>query len=374
MEDFANGLRLLQGVATAVTAAPPTTNIKAVQEEPATQFPHAKRKKIRMGPYRLPSTNESNVQSVLFNSPGMTDIFKFDELKPCDSDTCVLLTMRAGLEYADGKDANTDTGSWLHHTVLINTGPGVKEPNCNIWPIEDLFQSGNERQYSGFALNTSSMKTGYQIKKEDKFLFVTELMNMNEEPKWVWLTMSYEYLDGPQPDVHPAHMLYQTIGTGCQVNKGQKNPFGNSNISETAIPHKGLDKFSESSFPWTSPYDGTVIAAGGHLHDGGEDVQIFVNGDVICDSRAIYGKGGAESGGMRKRRPSHVRRHVRRQDEGMEDMPGMGGESEGGHSHGSTGDGQEHVVRMDDCSVGKPLKKGDKLWLTVNYDFTKHPG
>ncbi|KAK3059375.1 hypothetical protein LTS18_011020, partial [Coniosporium uncinatum] len=110
MEDFANGLKLLQGMATAVAATPPTTNIKAVQEESATQFPHAKRKKIRMGPYRLPSTNESNVQSVLFNSPGMTDIFKFDELKPCDSDTCVLLTMRAGLEYADGKDANTDTG------------------------------------------------------------------------------------------------------------------------------------------------------------------------------------------------------------------------------------------------------------------------
>jgi hypothetical protein len=33
--------------------------------------------------------------------------------KPCSR--CMILAMNAGLEYLDGKDANTDTNMWLHH-------------------------------------------------------------------------------------------------------------------------------------------------------------------------------------------------------------------------------------------------------------------
>ena len=33
--------------------------------------------------------------------------------KPCSD--CYIVGMNAGLEYTDGKDANTDTGLWLHH-------------------------------------------------------------------------------------------------------------------------------------------------------------------------------------------------------------------------------------------------------------------
>jgi hypothetical protein len=40
--------------------------------------------------------------------------------KPCDGD-CILLGISAGLEYPDGKDANTDTGMWLHHVSLCRT-------------------------------------------------------------------------------------------------------------------------------------------------------------------------------------------------------------------------------------------------------------
>jgi hypothetical protein len=33
--------------------------------------------------------------------------------KPCGD--CVLVGMNAGLEYPDGRDANTKEGLWLHH-------------------------------------------------------------------------------------------------------------------------------------------------------------------------------------------------------------------------------------------------------------------
>jgi hypothetical protein len=38
--------------------------------------------------------------------------------KPCSA--CMLLGMNAGLEYMDGKDANTDTLMWLHHVRLAD--------------------------------------------------------------------------------------------------------------------------------------------------------------------------------------------------------------------------------------------------------------
>jgi hypothetical protein len=33
--------------------------------------------------------------------------------KPCND--CMIVGMNAGLEYADGSEANTDTKLWLHH-------------------------------------------------------------------------------------------------------------------------------------------------------------------------------------------------------------------------------------------------------------------
>jgi len=36
--------------------------------------------------------------------------------KPCEE--CTIVGMNAGLEYPDGKNANIDTGLWLHHVRL----------------------------------------------------------------------------------------------------------------------------------------------------------------------------------------------------------------------------------------------------------------
>lgn len=34
--------------------------------------------------------------------------------KPCEGE-CTIVGVNAGLEYPDGKNANIDTGLWLHH-------------------------------------------------------------------------------------------------------------------------------------------------------------------------------------------------------------------------------------------------------------------
>lgn len=39
-----------------------------------------------------------------------------------------MVSQQAGLEYPDGKNANIDTGMWLHHMVHINKGEGRSDP------------------------------------------------------------------------------------------------------------------------------------------------------------------------------------------------------------------------------------------------------
>jgi hypothetical protein len=67
--------------------------------------------KIRYGPYKVPSSTRKNFvgeSGTLFNYP------ELNVERPCQGN-CVLLSMEADLEYADGSNANTANGMWLHH-------------------------------------------------------------------------------------------------------------------------------------------------------------------------------------------------------------------------------------------------------------------
>jgi hypothetical protein len=94
------------------------------------------------------------------------------------------------------------------------------------------------------------------------------------------------------------------------------------------------------------------------VHDGGVSTEIFLRGKKICDSIPSYGR--AESSG-----PSHghSERRIKRQ------AVFVGGSIEDNA-------GIDHILKQDMCNFpeGIPIKKGDEMWLKVNYDFNKHPG
>jgi hypothetical protein len=83
----------------------------------------------------------------------------------------------------------------------------------------------------------------------------------------------------------------------------------------------------------TSPYF-TLALANFHSHDGGLYVKVFNNGKLVCDSEAVYG----------------------------------GGEG------GTTIDGQtwETITSYTPCLGPVPIRKGDVLTMTSEYDLTKH--
>lgn len=84
-----------------------------------------KRVKIRYGPYSVIGTNKTSItgeSGMLWNYPD-TNV-----AKPCTE--CTIVGQVAGLEYPDGRNANVDTGMWLHHMVHFTTGPGRWDPTC----------------------------------------------------------------------------------------------------------------------------------------------------------------------------------------------------------------------------------------------------
>ena len=72
------------------------------------------------------------------------------------------------------------------------------------------------------------------------------------------------------------------------------------------------------------------------MHDGGTNLEFWVNDKLICDSKAIYG-------------------------------------GEGGTRKSTDGKVWETMSGNIECTEPVQVKKGDKIFLQSNYDLEKHP-
>jgi hypothetical protein len=93
--------------------------------------------------------------------------------------------------------------------ILFNVGPGREDLTCSHRDVslphavagatprnsERIFASGNERT-EAILPNMGVMDAGYKLKSSDKFNLVLEFMNENPEDKLIYLTMTYDFLDG----------------------------------------------------------------------------------------------------------------------------------------------------------------------------------
>lgn len=92
---------------------------------------HSERVKIKYGPFLVPCKDVDH---------GMADFQLTNATKPCSD--CMITFMQADLTYEDGSYANSNTGMWLHHVVLLS--PSQRDTVCPKSP-ERVFASGNER-------------------------------------------------------------------------------------------------------------------------------------------------------------------------------------------------------------------------------------
>jgi hypothetical protein len=108
----------------------------------------------------------------------------------------------------------------------------------------------------------------------DSLTLVGEFKNELEEAQWVWLTIGYEYYDGPRPEFKDSHVAWLTIGQALRCGP-KENPFGASNVTSKGVPKSLV--FSEATKPWTTPFNFTILGVGGHLHDGGLSIDVSLH-------------------------------------------------------------------------------------------------
>lgn len=202
--------------------------------------------KIRYGKWTIPSVSDKTAMSMLSGEAGTMQNVKLNMKKPCED--CGLTLMQAGLEYADGTVANTDSGAWLHHIVLLMNGPNRKDVMCTFMPGQRFFSSGNERMLITYTdLDNKTINSVYPMRTTDSMLMQLELMNLKEEKKDVYITIDYEYMDKIPEGFKETKAVWLDV-TGC-------------GISSTSAP-KGKSNFSMTSTKWTAPYDGQLLSTG----------------------------------------------------------------------------------------------------------------
>jgi len=173
------------------------------------------------------------------------------------------------------------------------------------------------------------MDAGYKVNPEDKFGALVELMNENPEDRVVWLTVTYDIVDG-----HPFKDEIKTIWLDVrQCGTSQVNP---------------PSKVFAVGYNWTSSFNGEYIGANPHLHDGGTHLSVHIRDAMVCDSESVYGG--------KEQYISHSSGH-------------------GGHA--AMGE-MKHISEQPICDGSKSptrvIKKGDKLAIKAYYDLEKYPG
>ncbi|KAF2400927.1 hypothetical protein EJ06DRAFT_521587 [Trichodelitschia bisporula] len=356
--------------------------------------PKATREFKMWGPYKLPASNSTHAAPGL--SGGIKLDPNSDTLggmvsPPCTD--CTVLKAIANLAYKDGKQADVATGVYTHHIIMSQTKFGRKQlfmplnpPKCpgggmfgmnmggmmstsksvpspssaalahshgrrqlpngvngtpkistpskgsapasssswfdNLIPAVAVFVGGGGSAGSGsaFAARNSNVKSGVYITKSDTFQFTSEIVNYDPVDKEIFLTVDFEWVPGKIPGLLDVGMGALSVDD-CFQPVGQFTP-----PKDRAITYKGAE--------WTVTEDGYFVDFTPHIHDGGVNIKVFVNGKEVCESRAVYGvQGGA-----------------------------------------AVIDGKkwETISAYTPCDKAIPFRKGDKVSMTSEYDLTKY--
>jgi hypothetical protein len=172
--------------------------------------------------------------------------------------------------YADGSSANIDTGPMLHHAVF--TDLSRDDPVCGRDTLlgqlgHRIFAAGNER-------TGGAMPEGFGVPVgQGPWGGVLELMNMSTEPRIVYIEATVRWVPAATPGIAPVTPVWLDIDS-C----------GDSEVDV------GSGR-TDLVWDWPSTLTGRIVAAGGHVHDGGVWLSLHNqgNGEHVCTSVAGYG-------------------------------------------------------------------------------------
>jgi len=211
----------------------------------------AKRTTIKYGSYSVASTKMMSTVKMVQG--------------PCTG--CVVTAMEATIRYPDGKEANVDTGAWLHHIALFGSGAGGGS----------LWAAGNERP----TIRLNNQKK-YGLEFPSAFMLMIDLMTEDVKPKNLTLEITYEHM--PKTSGYKgATMYWLTIGE----------------------PRAKTGQYKFTTLPATSTVTGSLLYAIGHMHDGGTDMRLFVGSKMVCKSVMHYNSREGYNPGHKNRKRQH---------------------------------------------------------------------
>jgi hypothetical protein len=183
-----------------------------------------------------------------------------------------------------------------------------------------------EAHYGTTAAAAPGKRTGYHVKKNSMVVMNIDIVNYNKEDMIVYAAADIEYIPGRPAEYLDASPVFVPV-TACDP----KNF-----IPGIVQMPTGQSKWSLKSEGIIAAEDSILFLFRGHMHDGGSNIEVKVNDEAVCDSRAIYGG------------PGHI---------------------------GKTSDGKtwETIRDMVTCPEGIVVRKGDKISLKANYDVVAHP-
>jgi Stress up-regulated Nod 19 len=226
--------------------------------------------------------------------------------------------------------------------VMLTIGPGRRDATCGNSGLslphlivgssptgsERVFSSGNERTTAIFP-NWNITDAGYHMKKTDQLALIVDLMNDTPQDQVVYLTLTFDILPIETPGMHHMRPVWFDVAQ-CLTS------------DYPALKQNG--SFQLLAPTWTADFDGDIVGMAGHLHDGGQNVTIYVDNKLICTSAATYGS-----------EPEFISPHAM--------VPGSA---------------VSHISKMNLCindNLGlKELKKGQRWVLKADYDYDKDKG
>jgi hypothetical protein len=245
----------------------------AVFAIPATASATITTKTIDYGPYTIPpgggDPHDHHTMGMISNEI-VTNI-----AKPCTG--CTIIGMTPDLVYENGSKANITEGPMLHHAMFTAQSSGKSDVTCaGKGPGllgERFFASGNERT----PIDLTSLPYGYKVNSSETWNMVFDLMNWETTSKKVKIRMTWKYATGTDHTSRAAVRPVWLDVAQCTLNSYYSPGFG----------------ISDTHYDWNASFGGKVIAAAGHIHDHGTNIEVTnksAGESLICNS--VAGTGG----------------------------------------------------------------------------------
>jgi Stress up-regulated Nod 19 len=241
-----------------------------------------------------------------------------------------ILYSESGVYDENMKPIEFKDGLYNHHNLFIDTSqPPPAILSCGngkaltSMPMSYFIRGTADLKSNRYTTADGTFKAGFYVTKDAPVMQMVDVVNYNNDTRTVYTVSEVEYLSGKQEE------FLQSISTGIDL--GMCN--GQTGLDIHAP--KGQATFSFEGKEMTFERNGYILNAWGHLHDGGVDMVVKINGKEVCRSIAEYGGPGHEM-----------------------------------QVHGEV---LKTISGMSLCSNSVEVAKGDKLSITANFDVNAHP-